>query len=193
MHWPVAQKFGKNRIEYLDTWAAMTLLLEQGLTRHIGISNFDPDQLEDLLNHATHPPSVHQMELHPYLPQTEWIKFHEKHGIHVTAYSPFAGTNPTYDYGKITPLLNSTVLKKIADKRSCTPAQVALAWGMGRGVSVIPKSQHKERIEQNFGSLECVLKGEDIKKIDELGEKPHRFNNPSKGWKVPLYEGLTGT
>ncbi|TKA63543.1 hypothetical protein B0A55_11352 [Friedmanniomyces simplex] len=194
MHWPVSQStFGTNTIEYRDTWAAMGLLLEKGKTRHIGVSNFDPEQLKDLLNHTSHPPSVHQMELHAYLPQTDWLKFHEDHGIHVTAYSPLAGTNPTYNYpDDLEPLLKNPVLRKIAEKRGCTPAQVALAWGMGRGTSVIPKSQHKEYIEQNFGSLECVLKGKDVEKIDQLGGAKHRFNNPSKGWKVELYKGLEG-
>ncbi|KAK5744936.1 hypothetical protein LTR17_001687 [Elasticomyces elasticus] len=194
MHWPVSQNtFGKNKIEYRDTWAAMGLLLEKGKTRHIGVSNFDPEQLKDLLNHTSRPPSVHQMELHPYLQQNDWIAFHEKHNIHVTAYSPFAGTNPTYSWPDgVSPILNNTVLQKIAKKRDCTPAQVALAWGMHRGTSVIPKSQHKKYIEQNFGSLKCELKKKDIKKIDDLGEAHLRFNNPSKGWKVDLYKGLEG-
>ncbi|KAK4541358.1 hypothetical protein LTR36_008116 [Oleoguttula mirabilis] len=190
MHWPVASGTFGNSIEYRDTWAAMTLLVQNGKARHIGVSNFDPEQLKDLLNHTTHPPSAHQMELHPYLQQDDWLKFHEKHGIHVTAYSPLAGTNPTYDNTDPTPLLNNTVLSKIAEKRGCTPAQVALAWGMSRGTSVIPKSQHKERITENFGALECVLKKKDVKKLDKLGEAAHRYNNPSKGWKVDLYKGL---
>jgi len=191
MHWPVSQgTFGGNSIEYRDTWAAMGLLLEKGLTRHIGVSNFDPEQLKDLLKHTANPPSVHQMELHPYLPQSEWIEFHEKHGIHVTAYSPLAGTNPTYDNSDPTALLNNTVVHKIAEKRGCTPAQVALAWGLSRGTSVIPKSQHKERISENFGTLECKLKGKDMEKMEKLGKAHHRYNNPSKSWKVDLYVGL---
>jgi len=194
MHWPVSQgTFGGNSIEYRDTWAAMGLLLEKGMTRHIGVSNFDPEQLKDLLNHTSHPPSVHQMELHPYLSQVDWLDFHEKHGIHVTAYSPLAGTNPTYDAGDPVQLLNNTLLHKIADKRGCTPAQVALAWGMNRGTSVIPKSQHKERITENFASLECSLHAKDIKKLNKLGKEHHRYNNPSKSWKVDLYKGLEGT
>ncbi|KAK5118417.1 hypothetical protein LTR62_002931 [Meristemomyces frigidus] len=191
MHWPVAQSsFGNNRIEYLDTWAAMGLLMEKGRTRHIGISNFDPSQLKDLLAHTSHPPAVHQMELHPYLQQRDWLDFHTKHGIHVTAYSPLAGSNPTYDQGDLPQLLNNTVLTKIAHKRGCTPAQVALAWGMSRGTSVIPKSQHAERITENLHSLACVLKEKDLEKLAKLGEERHRFNNPSKGWKVDLYKGL---
>ena len=112
----------------------------------------------------------------------------------MTAYSPLAGSNPTYgDYPEgLEPLLNNTVLRSIAAKRGCTPAQVALAWGMGRGTSVIPKSQHKERIEEDFGSLECELEEGDVEMVDGLGVVKHRFNNPSEDWKVDLYEGLEG-
>lgn len=191
MHWPVSQgTLGANSIEYRDTWAAMSLLLEQGLTRHIGVSNFDPEQLKDLLSHTSHPPSVHQMEMHAYLQQNDWLEFHKKHGIHVTAYSPLAGTNPTYDPGEPVQLLNNSVVQKIADKRGCTPAQVALQWGMSRGTSVIPKSQHKQYITENFHSLECTLHAKDIKKLNKLGGEHHRYNNPAKGWKVDLYKGL---
>lgn len=170
--------------------AALSLLQQKGLTRHIGVSNFSPSQLKDLLNHTSHPPSVHQMEMHPYLQQNEWLQFHADHGIHVTAYSPLAGTNPTYSAGDIVPLLDNSVVHKIAEKRGCTPAQVALAWGMSRGTSVIPKSQHEERITENFESLGCELKTKDIEKIDKLGEEHHRYNNPRGGWKVDLYDGL---
>lgn len=194
MHWPVANGHSGNKIDYLDTYAAMTLLVDKGKTKHIGVSNFDPEQLTNLLNHTTHPPAVHQMELHPYLPQRDWLAFHAEHRIHVTAYSPLGGTNPTYDKGDPPQLLNNTVVLKIAEKRGCTPAQVALTWGINRGTSVIPKSSHKERITENFNTYECDLKKKDIEKLDKLGEKYlHRYNNPSKSWGVDLYEGLEGT
>jgi len=190
MHWPVSSTSSGNKFEYLDTWEAMTLFKEKGLVRNIGVSNFDPEQMKNLLNHTSHPPSVHQMEMHPYLQQNEWLKLHEKHGVHVTAYSPLAGTNPTYKPGDTVPLLENDVMEKIAEKRGCTTAQVALAWGMARGTSVIPKSQHKERIIENFGSLQCKLHEKDLKKIDKLGHEHHRYNNPSKSWKLEMYEGL---
>lgn len=130
------------------------------------------------------------MELHPYLSQPSFLKYHHKHAIHVTAYSPLAGTNPTYKPGQPPSLLNNTAIRNIAAKRDCTPAQVVLMWGMARGTSVIPKSSHLERITENLHSLECVLEKKDLREIDELDEYHWRFNNPQKSWGVPLYEGL---
>lgn len=130
-----------------------------------------------------------QMELHPYLSQPTWVRWHRRHGIHVTAYSPFAGTNPTYSPGNPPRLLNNNVMTRIASERSCTPAQVALQWGMARGTSVIPKTSHYERIVENLHSVECVLGRDDLEDIDDLDEEHWRFNNPTS-WGVPLYEGL---
>lgn len=192
MHWPVSST-PDPEIEYLDTWDAMTTLLpaQQNLTRHLGISNFSPAQVARLLAHSpTNTPSVHQMELHPYLPQTAWLAFHRLNNIHVTAYSPFAGTNPTYSPGATVPLLSNPVITKLAEKRDCTPAQVALAWGLARGTSVIPKAQHAEYIESNFEVEGCELKEKDLKAVDGLGAEPKRFNDPSKSWGVGLYKGL---
>lgn len=192
MHWPVSSGAGgKNQIYYLKTWEAMSEQLKAGKTRHIGVSNFSPAQLEDLLNNTSTPPQVHQFEVHPYLQQTEFLDWHSKRGIHVTAYSPLGGTNPTYKEGdKPEPLLRSTTVNKIAAKRGCTPAQVALQFGISRGTSVIPKSVKKDHIESNFNATRCVLKKQDFKKLADLGAYHHRYNNPAKSWDVPLYEGL---
>jgi len=193
MHWPVASTGHGNEEDFVDTWKAMTQLLQSGKTRHIGVANFSPTQMATLLNSTTHPPSVHQMELHPYLQQQEFVAQHEAHNIHVTAYSPFAGTNPVYGAPKDAPppLLENKAVVKIAKKRDCTPAQVALAWGMNRGTSVIPKSAHKDRISENFDSTDCKLEDEDYVTLTSLGEKhTHRYNNPSKSWGVKLFKGL---
>ncbi|KAK4503079.1 hypothetical protein PRZ48_006506 [Zasmidium cellare] len=192
MHWPVADTlFSGKKISYRDTWGAMILQQQKGKTRHIGVANFSPAQLQDLLNHTSVPPAVHQFELHPYLQQNEWIEWHKNHSIHVTAYSPLAGTNPTYDESDgPTPLLKEKHIHKIAKKRGCTPAQVVLQWGILRGTSVIPKSIHKDYISSNFHATECELKKKDLEKVDKLGKEHHRYNNPSKSWKVDLYQGL---
>ncbi|MCJ1356250.1 MAG: hypothetical protein MMC33_006244 [Icmadophila ericetorum] len=199
MHWPVASEpeTGKTSLSYINTWHAMEALLATGKVKNIGVSNFSPAQISNLISSSLTKPFAHQMELHPYLQQSTWVQWHQAHGIHVTAYSPLANSNPTYDGPKddLPPqLLKSSVMEDIAEKRGCTPATVALAWGMSRGTSVIPKSAHASRIGENFGSLECDLHYEDFKTIEGLGRKyVHRFSNPSERWGVPLYEGLDGT
>ena len=116
----------------------------------------------------------------------------------VTAYSPLANLNPIYGApgkSKDTPpsLLQNKEIGKIAEKRGCTNAQVALKWGMGRGTSVIPKSSHTDRIKENLEAVDCPLKREDYEVIKKVGETYlKRFNNPSEDWGVDLYEGLDG-
>ena len=174
----------------------MEKLLDTGKVRHIGVSNFDPAQMKDLIKHSHTKPAVHQFELHPYLQQTKWVQWHKDHGINVTAYSPFGNLNPIYDApsddDKAPPLLlGNRVVENIALVRGCTPAQVVLVWGMHRGTSVIPKSSHAKRIRENFATTHCELQAADYEQITDLGDKyTKRFNNPSEAWDVPLYEGL---
>ncbi|KAF2718219.1 Aldo/keto reductase [Polychaeton citri CBS 116435] len=192
MHWPVTEtKEGSHEIEYLETWESMVTLLSTGWVRHIGVSNFSPAQLKDLLDHGSVRPAVHQMEMHPYLQQSQFLAMHRKLGIHVTAYSPLAGTNPTYKPGEPPALLSENKhVREIAEKRGCTTAQVVLYWGLARQTSVIPKSQRADHILENLATPKCHLKTEDLKQLDRLGEFHHRYNNPSNGWGVQLYEGL---
>jgi alcohol dehydrogenase (NADP+) len=94
------------------------------------------------------------------------------------------------------PLLNNTVVKNIAKRRGCTPAQIALAWGLKRGHVVIPKSSHVDYIRENWAAIECVsqLDFQDMKELEWVGERwLHRFNNPAKTWGVRLFEGLDGS
>lgn len=179
----------------------MEFVKTERFVHHIGVSNFSPSQLQDLLSspNITESPEFHQMEMHPYLHQNEFLQWHKDHAINVTAYSPLANLNPTYDspndkdHGPPM-LLENKVLLEMANRRGCTPAQVALAWGMQRGTSVIPKSAHVDRIQENYGSLECKLTFQDHDVIGELGHKAlTRYNNPSKSWGVDLYDGLDGT
>ncbi|KAA6415156.1 MAG: hypothetical protein FRX48_01909 [Lasallia pustulata] len=204
MHWPVASSSNGNKIDYIDTWHALTTLQHTShppKTLHLGICNFSPPQLTRLLLSTESPPAVHQMELHPYLPQPAWLHYHAAHHIHVTAYSPLANTNPTYHSSSSSPnpdahppplLLANPTVNSIARRRTCTPAQVCLQWGLSRGTSVVPKSAHAARIRENFAAPGCALEYEDFRALAGLGAWETRFNNPSEGWGVGLYEGLDG-
>lgn len=160
---------------------------------HLGISNFSPQQLREIISKTGVKPYAQQMELHPYLQQTSWIATHKALGISVTAYSPLGNSNPVYkdDSENPPPLLKNDLLVRIGERIGCTPAQVSLSWGITRGTSVIPKSSHREHIEQNLGALDCELGVKDLGEIT-LMEKDYvkRFNNPSKNWGVKLFDGL---
>ena len=126
-------------------------------------------------------PAVNQVESHPLLNQKDLIDYCAKNNISVTAYSPLGAQ---FSHGS---LLSNPRIVEISTKLNATPAQVLLAWQIARGVVVIPKSVHEDRIRENFGSLALTLDSDDIKKIDEMNEN-HRFItgevfiNPSKGY-----------
>ncbi|KAF2741222.1 Aldo/keto reductase, partial [Polyplosphaeria fusca] len=167
MHWPVGRTPSNStyHYDYRSTWAAMSSLPATGLVRHIGISNFSPAQLDDLLAHSPDDrPAVHQMELHPYLPQEAWIEYHQQQGIAVTAYSPLGNMNPKYGDAEVPLLLEHPVVRGIAEKGGCSAAQVVLLWGMSRGTSVIPKSKHEGYIRENIRSVGCLLDGGDLER-----------------------------
>ncbi len=167
MHWPVAflpgQEPGRTVLDQdtsiQATWAAMEDLVRGNLTRHIGVSNFSPRQLDDLLAKATIKPFAHEFETHPYLQQQEFVDWHLRNNITVIAYSPLANLNPTYDgrYPALPPILKDPFWTELAGKKNATPAQAILAWGRQRGTVVIPKSTHESRIVENLGSLNVIF------------------------------------
>ncbi|KIV81696.1 hypothetical protein PV11_03865 [Exophiala sideris] len=199
MHWPVAflpdQAPGRSVVDQdttiLDTWRAMEDLVRQNLTRHIGVSNFSPRQLDEVLKNCDICPYAHEFETHPYLQQQEFVDWHRKNNITVIAYSPLANLNPTYKdkYPKIGSILDDPFWKKLAKKKDVTVAQAVLAWGMQRGTVVIPKSVHEKRIIENLGSVNVTFSKKEMKKI-LAQDKRARFNDPSDGWGVKLFEGL---
>jgi alcohol dehydrogenase (NADP+) len=135
--------------DYVDTYKAMEKCYKSGKAKAIGISNFSKAELERLLKETSVVPAAHQMELHPWLQQKSWYEFHKQKGIHVTQYSPFGNQNEVYDAGKnMGKLIEDPVLVEIGKKHGKSGAQVALAWGIAKGRSVIPKSKTESRIKQ---------------------------------------------
>ena len=162
-----------------------------GKLRAIGVSNFSLSEMERLLASTSVVPASHQIELHPYLQQKAFVDWHNKHGINITQYSPFGNQNEIYDSGKnMGKLIDDPVLVEIGKKYGKSGAQVALAWGIAKGHSVIPKSKTPERIRQNLEGDFKLEKG-DMEKIDGL-DKKLRFNNPSKSFEYKFYADLDG-
>jgi alcohol dehydrogenase (NADP+) len=169
--------------------------LPSGGTRFIGISNFTPTQLNNLLKIARVKPAVHQFETHPYLQQRSFIEVHQKHRIAVTAYAPLGNTNPQYgEAGKRqTLLLSHPVIEGIANRSGCKAAQVVLMWNVRRGLAVIPKAANPDHARENIRGFEnCQLTKEDVEKVDNL-EAKYRVNwMPCRSMNFTCFDDMDG-
>lgn len=148
-------------------WRAMEELYEEGKIKAIGVSNFQPDRLMDLIVHNKVVPAVNQIETHPFNQQIETQKFLQENGVQIQSWGPFAeGKND---------LFKNEMLASIGKKYNKSIAQVVLRWLTQRGVVAIPKSVRKERIEANFNVFDFELSKEDINAIATLDTKSSLF------------------
>jgi alcohol dehydrogenase (NADP+) len=173
MHWPVAQRrgvampssaadqFGLAQVPLAATWAAMEDLVAAGLTRHIGVSNFSRTKLMALAASARIQPEVLQVERHPLLQQNDLLSYCHTSGIQLTAYAPLGATSDT----RPPVVLQHPVVVAIAAERQITPAQVLLAWGIGCGTAVIPKSVHPERLAENLAAAAMGLNEDQMTRL----------------------------
>lgn len=162
------------------TWHEMERLVEAGLVRNIGVSNFCPARLDKLLSSPDLKikPAVNQVELHPYNSQPKLLEYCKSKGIHLTAYSPLGSQGSD--------LLTDSHLTKLAESKGTDVGRLLIAWALERGTSVIPKSVTPSRIESNFGAKDVKLSPEEIKSIDDLN-RDKRFVDPSGAWGVDIY------
>ena len=184
IHWPVPIKPGvafpssgedllpPAQMPIRDTWEGMEGVLEAGLTRHIGVSNFSSHKLHELLAHCRIRPEVNQVERHPLLQQPALVADCAAEGILITAYSPLGSQDrPASLKGADEPvLLKNPVIEAIAAERGCTPAQVLLAWHLQSGISTIPKSVSPARLKENLAAAEITLTPADLEQIGALDQ-----------------------
>lgn len=170
----------------------MERLVDEGLARSIGISNFNGQLILDLLRYAKIVPATLQIEHHPYLTQEGLVKLARDHGIAVTAYSSFGPQSfleLDMQRAKDTPLLfDNPTIKSIAEKKGKTPAQVLLRWATQRGIAVIPKSNNQGRLAQNLDVTAWELEQGELDEISGL-DKGLRFNDPLN---VSFESGILG-
>lgn len=146
--------------DYYGAWRAMEELYKEGRIRAIGVSNFYPDRLVDLCMNAEIIPAVNQVECHPFFQQKDALKVMKEYGVQPEAWGPFAeGKNNFF---------HNPTLSEIAAKYGKSVAQVALRWNVQRGVVVIPKSVHKERIQENFNIWDFELSEKDMETISDM-------------------------
>jgi 2,5-diketo-D-gluconate reductase A len=150
----------------IGAYKALEQLLSDGKVRAIGVSNFMPEHLAQLMEHATVVPAVNQVELHPYFTQPAVQKADAEHGILTQAWSPIGGITFYRGSGKST--LQDPVILTIARTHAKTAAQVMLRWHLQRGRSVIPKSVRPERIAENFDVFDFELTTDELAALDAL-------------------------
>lgn len=146
--------------DYIGAYRAMEEAYKEGKLKAIGVCNFYPARLADLCETVEVKPAVNHVELHPFFQQENALALMKEYGVHPEAWGPFAEGN----HG----IFTHPVLTKIGEKYGKSAAQVALRWNIQRGVTVIQKSVHKERMEQNMNVWDFQLSEEDMAEIGKL-------------------------
>ncbi|XP_054578841.1 1,5-anhydro-D-fructose reductase [Eptesicus fuscus] len=177
IHWPMGFKPGGKELpldhsgmaipsdtDYLDTWEAMEDLVVAGLVKAIGVSNFNHEQLERLLNkpNLRFKPLTNQIECHPYLAQKNLISFCQSRDVSVTAYQPLGGSSGGVD------LMDNPVIQSIAQKHQKSAAQILIRFQIQRNVIAIPKSINPKRILENIQVFDFELPEEDMNALFSL-------------------------
>lgn len=170
IHWPSASEDKHELINKREeTWRAMEEILASGKARAIGVSNFTLNHLEEMKKYATTMPMVNQIEFHPFLYQDALLEYCQKNNIVCEAYSPLAKGMK----------MDNSLLERLAGKYNKTKAQVMLRWGVQHGTVVIPKSVHKNRIEENAKIFDFELSLDDMHALDNLNDGLHLGWDPS--------------
>lgn len=159
IHQPFGDVYGE--------WRAMEQLYKEGRIRAIGVSNFQPDRLIDLIINNEIVPAINQIETHPFHQQIETHQFLQENNVQIQSWGPFAeGKNN---------LFQNEILSSIAGKYNKSIAQVVLRWLIQRGVIAIPKSVRKERMKENFNIFDFTLNADDVEAIKTLDNKTSSF------------------
>lgn len=153
--------------DYYGAWRALEELYEEGRLKAIGISNFYPDRMVDICSFAKIKPMVNQVKTHPHNQQIEAQEWMKKYGVQIEAWAPFGEGRGG--------LFTNETIAKIAAKYNKTVAQVILRWELQRGIVVIPKSVHIERMQENFDVFDFELSDEDMAIMASLDKKQSSF------------------
>lgn len=197
IHWPMGYQEGGeflprgedgnvlySDVDFVDTWKALEDCVDEGLVKDIGLSNFNKQQIERILEIARIKPSNNQIECHIHLSNAKLIEFCKSKNISVTAYSPLgAPGNKTVSH---TPPLEEPVIKELASKKNKTPSQILIRFLLQRGLAVIPKSVTPSRIVENFQVFDFDLSEDEMSQITTLN-KDYRLSTEDIALKHKYY------
>jgi diketogulonate reductase-like aldo/keto reductase len=188
IHWPIAYEFtgydlataplfpkGENgrmkfdKVPTQDTWREMEKLVDDGLVKTIGISNFTIRETLDLLAYARIRPAVNQFEVSPLHTREHLVEFMKAEGIHVTSFSTFGSSTTSASVLQIPSIL------ELAKKYNKTPAQIVVRWVTQQGISTIPKSTNQQRLKENLSVFDFKLEEDDIKLISKENKNQTAF------------------
>lgn len=172
-------KMSLAKVPLYKTWHAMEHCVDVGLSKHIGVCNYNSALLQDLMNYANIAPFALQIESHPYLTQEKLIKLAKNYGLAVTAFSPLGALSylELDMASQNESVLQQDVVKQAAERTGKTPAQVVLRWNVQRGCSIIPKSAKLHRLKENLAIFDFSLTEEEMQAIAGLNINK-RFNDP---------------
>lgn len=172
VHWP-AFKLGYS---HEGTLKILSELQDEGIIHHIGISNFTIPMVSDAQKQCDKPIFANQIEAHPYLPQTQMLKYLAETNVHFVAYSPLARGH----------IFEDETITSISRNLNLNPAQVVLAWLIQKGAIPIPKATSVKHLTDNFKALSVTLSSEDIEKLDNISTRKRYVQPPlisPKAWK----------
>ncbi|WP_411167452.1 aldo/keto reductase [Clostridium sp. MB05] len=168
--------------DYYGTYRAMEEMYKSGKIRAIGVSNFYPDRLIDLIKFNEIVPAINQVETHPFNQQVKAKKIMDKYGVQIESWAPLAEGEKN--------IFTNETLKKVGDRYNKSTAQVALRYLIQRGVIVIPKSVHKERMIENFNIFDFKLDDDDMNNIAKLDKGESAFFSHRDPDVVEIFAGL---
>ncbi|MFB6137041.1 MAG: aldo/keto reductase [Halobacteriaceae archaeon] len=167
VHWPVGA------YDAAETLPAFAAQVERGVTRHVGVSNFTVDLLDEALDVLDVPLAAHQVEFHPFLPQNDLVAHAQANDYALVAYSPLAR-------GQV---LEHPVIRGVADKHGVSAAQVSLAWVLDHeNVVAIPKASTEAHLRENLAATDLDLDPEDRERIDAIDRRERTVDRPDAPW-----------
>jgi 2,5-diketo-D-gluconate reductase A len=163
VHWPVPAQ-GR----YVEAWEGLTALHEEGLLRAVGVSNFKPAHIRQLVDSSGLAPHVNQIQLNPTMARVDERDFHEAHDIRTMSWSPLGGQDGD--------VLNAGPIRVIAERHERTPAQIVLRWHVQLGLVPVPKSARRQRMVENLAVFDFTLSPDEMDSLtalDGTGEDPY--------------------